>query len=73
MTALVTADLRSQGGASPFAGADVCQEAGFQLPAGTCRPFFDDDLWDFTDVVGLPVQMSLSQRRFDFTLITDPR
>ena len=37
------------------------------------RPVFEDDVWDFTDVIGLPVQMALSRRRFDFTAITDPR
>jgi len=58
---------------SPFTGADICREAGLTLPDGTSRPVFDDDLWDFTDVVGLPVQMALYRRRFDFTTITDPR
>ena len=49
-------------------------QAGLTLPdRGTPRPMFDDDLWDFTDVVGLPVQMALYRRRFDFTTITDPR
>ena len=55
---------------SPFAGADVCREAGLTLPAGTARPVFDDDLWDFTEVVGLPNQMSKVSRRFDFAAIT---
>jgi len=58
---------------SPFTGADVCRDAGLTLPDGTPRPVFDDDLWDFTDVVGLPVQMALYRRRFDFTTIADPR
>ena len=58
---------------SPFAGADICDEAGLALPDSTSRPVFDDDLWDFTDVVGLPVQMALYRRRFDFTTIADPR
>ena len=58
---------------SPFTGADICREAGLTLPEGTSRPVFDEDLWDFTDVVGLPVQMALYRRRFDFTTITDPR
>lgn len=57
---------------SPFAGTDVCEEAGFQLPAGADRVFFDNDLWDFTDVIGLPVQMPLSARRFDFTTVVSP-
>jgi hypothetical protein len=58
---------------SPFTGTDICREAGLTLPDRTPRPVFDDDLWDFTDVVGLPVQMALYRRRFDFTTITDPR
>ena len=59
---------------SPFTGADICREAGLTLPDRTPRPIFDDDLWDFTDVIGLPVQMALYRRRFDFTTtITDPR
>jgi len=58
---------------SPFTGADVCRDAGLTLPDATPRPVFDDDLWDFTDVVGLPVQMALYRRRFDFTTITDRR
>jgi len=39
------------------------------MPAGQPGPGFDDDLWDFTDVVGLPVEMPLSVRRLDFTAI----
>ena len=54
---------------SPFAGADVCREAGLALPGGTRRPVFEDDLWDFTAVAGLPNQMSKVSRRFDFTAI----
>jgi integrase len=55
---------------SPFAGADVCREAGLALPGGTARPVFDDDLWDFTQVAGLPNQMAKVNRRFDFAAIT---
>lgn len=58
---------------SPFAGTDVCEQAGLTLPTGTRRPLFDEDLWDFTHVVGLPVEMPLADRRFDFTPITDLR
>lgn len=43
----------------------------FELPAWARRLMFEDDLWDFTDVVGLPIQMPLADRRFDFTLITN--
>src|SRR5579859_3661397 len=55
---------------SPFAGADVCREAGLTLPDGTARPAFDDDLWDFTEVIGLPNQMAKVSRRFDFAAVT---
>jgi integrase len=57
---------------SPFAGADICQQAGLTLPPRAPRPRFDDDLWDFTDVTGLPVSMALAIRRFSFSTITDP-
>ena len=55
---------------SPFAGTDVCREAGLTLPDGTARPAFDDDLWDFTEVIGLPNQMAKVSRRFDFAAVT---
>src|SRR5260370_36536611 len=55
---------------SPVAGADVCREAGLALPDRSPRPVFDDDLWDFTEVIGLPNQMARVSRRFDFAAIT---
>ncbi|PKV79576.1 hypothetical protein [Nocardia fluminea] len=58
---------------SPFAGADVCELAGLALPEGTERPRFDDHLWNFTEVIGLPVHLPLANRRFGFTGISDPR
>jgi len=63
----------AQAPASPFAGADICLEAGLALPPDAARPVFEDDEWNFTDVIGLPVQMSLAKRRFDFTAIRDQR
>jgi hypothetical protein len=57
---------------SPFAGTDVCALASLTLPDTACRPLFEHDLWDFTAVVGLPVQMAMVNRRFVFA-ITDPR
>jgi len=60
-------------GRSSFTGIDICRQAGLALPDHVRRPIFDDDLWDFTDVVGLPVEMPLGDRRFDFVPITDPR
>lgn len=58
---------------SPFAGIDVCELAGLALPDGTDRPRFDDDLWNFTEVIGLPVQLPLANRRFGFAGISAPR
>jgi hypothetical protein len=58
---------------SVFAGADVCLEAGLALPDRVRRPMFDHDLWDFTEVVGLPNQMARVSRRFDFAAIVDER
>jgi hypothetical protein len=57
---------------SVFAGADVCHQAGLRLPETARRPMFDQDVWDFTEVIGLPVQMRLVSRRFDFAAIIDP-
>jgi hypothetical protein len=67
----MTTALALAGGSarSDFTGADVCRQAGLTLPGGVRPPVFDDDLWDFTQVIGLPVQMSLYSRRFDFTAI----
>ncbi|MFD7064517.1 site-specific integrase [Streptomyces sp. NPDC059906] len=61
------------GRSAVFAGADVCDEAGLTLPVNADRPVFEDDIWDFTHVIGLPTQLSPSLRRFDFTLIKDSR
>ncbi len=58
---------------SQFTGADVCREAGLTLPVGVRPAVFDDDLWDFTQVIGLPVQMPLYSRSFDFTAIPGPQ
>ncbi len=58
---------------SVFAGIDICHEAGLALPKGSPRPVFEDDLWDFTAVIGLPNQMAKVSRRFDFTAILNPR
>jgi hypothetical protein len=58
---------------SPFAGSDICGEAGLTLPDGAPRAVFEDDRWDFTAVVGLPNHMSPVSRRLDFTAIANPR
>jgi hypothetical protein len=74
----ISSPLASLSGASSpwrsvFTGTDICRQAGLTLPEGVRRPVFDDDVWDFTHVVGLPVQMALAHRRFGFAAITDPR
>ncbi|MEU8928094.1 site-specific integrase [Kitasatospora sp. NPDC048545] len=56
-----------------FAGADVCREAGLPLPEGCRRPLFEDDIWDFSQVIGLPVQLPICHRHLDFTGIRDLR
>jgi hypothetical protein len=62
----------AQGRVSPFAGADICAHTGFQLHHGGQGPVFDVDVWDFTAVVGLPVQMPRYEQIFTFTAVTDP-
>jgi len=54
---------------SVFAGVDVCREAALALPGGVRPPMFDDDFWDFTEVIGLPNQLAKVNRRFNFTPI----
>ncbi|MGA5135289.1 site-specific integrase [Streptomyces olivoreticuli] len=66
--------VSSFGGRSAvFAGANVCHEAGLVLPDEANRLRFEDDIWDFTHVVGLPAQMARCTRRFDFAAVIDVR
>jgi hypothetical protein len=73
VTAASLASARFGAADSVFAGVDVCREAGLGLPPGVRRPLFEDDLWDLSEVVGLPVSLALQHRRFNFAAITDPR
>ncbi|KPM56915.1 site-specific integrase [Frankia sp. B2] len=57
---------------SPFIGADVCQAAGFALLPGGRGPVFDEPVWDFTAVAGLPAQLHQAARRLAFTGIVNP-
>jgi integrase len=59
--------------ASPFAGADVCTEAGLRIRPGARTVMFTDEVWHFAGVEGLPVQMRDNVTRFVFTSIKDPR
>lgn len=72
IAAAVTGPFRN-GQISLFAGADVCAEAGLTLRPGAPPVRFTDDVWRFTDVRGLPVQMPDTVTRLDFTTISDPR
>lgn len=70
-TAALLDVLRSRG--SPFAGLDLCQATGFSHPHDVHGPVFDQDVWDFRDVIGLPISLRPSERRMDFTHINNPR
>ncbi len=70
---MTTAFATANPGRSPFAGADICRQAGLGLPQAVRRPVFEDELWDFTQVIGLPVQMPRHSRRLDFSAIAEPR
>ncbi|GAA3516171.1 integrase [Streptosporangium album] len=73
MTAISVFAAPSGAAGSVFASADVCREAGLNLPEGVRRPLFEDDLWDLAEVVGLPISLALQHRRFNFALIHDRR
>jgi hypothetical protein len=61
-------------GRSVFAGADVCTTVGFLLPSDARGPIFDEDIWDFAKVIGLPQPSRRpGQCRLDFTGIRNPR
>jgi len=61
-------------GRPAFAGAGICATAGFALPQDATRPVFEDDIWDFAEVIGLPrMSRRPSQCRLDFTRIRNPR
>ncbi|WP_405682379.1 site-specific integrase [Streptomyces sp. NBC_00057] len=68
-----TAVLSPGTAASPFVEADMCGLAGFVLPIGAARPVFEDDTWDFTQVIGIPAYVSKCARRLDFSGIINVR
>ncbi len=59
--------------ASPFTGSQVCAAAGLTIAAGGQPVPFNQDLWDFRGIEGLPVQMYPGRLRLDFTQVTDLR
>ncbi|KOV36715.1 hypothetical protein [Streptomyces sp. H036] len=57
---------------SPFAGKDVCAEAGWELRAGSHRATFDEDVWDVRGLADAPKSMVESVKIWDFTRIVNP-
>ncbi|WP_405186534.1 hypothetical protein OG582_21115 [Streptomyces anulatus] len=58
--------------ASPFAGLDVCEAAGWEVLPGGPRPNFDEDFWDLSGLKDMPKNVRTNARRLDFQPITDP-
>ncbi len=59
---------------SVFDGEDVCAAAGLPPLARNCPcPRFDDLLWDFTGVIGMPRYLARHARILDFAEIVNPR
>ncbi|EFL24979.1 conserved hypothetical protein [Streptomyces himastatinicus ATCC 53653] len=56
---------------SPFAGLDVCCEAGWDMWPDGPRPVFDEDFWDLSGVK-FPKGVRSNVKRLDFTGITNP-
>jgi hypothetical protein len=73
VAAVLVAAAAFDGRSWVFAGADGCREAGLLLPGKVSRPVFEDGVWDFIDVVGLPLRLAFCTRRFEFAEITDER
>ncbi|MBN9748675.1 hypothetical protein DMP23_47715 [Amycolatopsis sp. A1MSW2902] len=57
---------------SPFEGLDLCATLGLAVDDGARGPVFDEDVWDFSPVVGLPAYLRPVARRLDFTAIRNP-
>ncbi|MEU8976800.1 site-specific integrase [Streptomyces monashensis] len=57
---------------SAFAGLALCPAVGFALPPGQAGPVFGQDVWDFSQVTGLPAYMKTADRILDFTPIRNP-
>jgi len=59
-------------GGSPFAGLDVCGAAGMRLRPAACGPVFEQRVWDFSGVAGLPAYAQPGSWRWDFSVIINP-
>ncbi len=57
---------------SVFAGQYICELAGLRTRPGTKGPLFEQDLWNFLDVEGLPRSVKSTRKLLDFTKIRNP-
>ena len=58
---------------SPFSGLDIGEQAGLAYREAGHRPMFEDPVWYFGDVAGLPVRVNDCDLRLDFEEISDGR
>ncbi|WP_405828013.1 site-specific integrase [Streptomyces sp. NBC_00105] len=58
---------------SVFRGEDVCAAAGLPVHGAGPHPHFDDAIWDFTGVIGLPRYLARYARILSFTEILNPQ
>lgn len=58
---------------SVFRGEDVCAAAGLTVCGAGPHPRFDDAIWDFTGVIGLPRYLARHARILSFNEILNPR
>jgi hypothetical protein len=58
---------------SVFAGEDVCAAAGLAVYGTGPHPQFDENVWDFTGVIGLPRYLARHARILSFAEILNPR
>lgn len=74
MTAMTSAGTGEESGRhSPFRGLDIGEQAGLAYRDDGHRPVFDDPVWYFDDVAGLPVRVNHCDLRLDFEKINDER
>ncbi|WP_251016542.1 hypothetical protein [Streptomyces sp. ISL-99] len=58
---------------SVFRGEDVCTAASLPVHGAGPHPHFDDAIWDFTGVIGLPRYLARHARILSFTEIFNPQ
>lgn len=73
MNVISNLDAHREQEASPFAECDVCQTCGFEQSAGAPSVVFEQDVWDFTRVIGLPAYLQRSSLILNFASISNPR